>query len=96
MKAKKPRTSGNSAAHILPPLYKDTAVLSFDQHSGKALKPFNGFGFSAATPVVPLMLGEFAHAARFYPILFTAGDRPTPVALLGLKERQNLFVEPDC
>ena len=51
-----------------------------------------GYAFAANAQSVPLGLGEFEAAAQFYPILFTTGPNPIPVALLGLRDGQNLFV----
>jgi hypothetical protein len=51
-----------------------------------------GFGFAAEAQSVPLGLSELEAASQHYPILFTTGPEPTPVALLGLQEGRNLFV----
>jgi hypothetical protein len=48
------------------------------------------FGHASDIPFVPVLLAEFAAAARTFPIVFSAAD-PSPMALLGL-ERANLFV----
>lgn len=75
----------------LPLFYKQPVLLRFEQHRRKALKPANGFGFSAGANAVPLLVSEFAQAARFFPIVFTGAAHPRPYAVLGLKEGQNLF-----
>ena len=95
MNKKKSETSTQEAARTLPLFYRQPVILRFDQHRGKAIKPANGYGFSANTLAVPLMLGEFAHAGRHYPIVFAQNEQPAPVAMLGLREGQNLFLEPD-
>ncbi|MEL7219221.1 MAG: SapC family protein, partial [Pseudomonadota bacterium] len=38
---------------------------------------------------------EFVDAQRNYPIVFTAGDNPLPIALLGLNEGVNTFIGDD-
>lgn len=76
----------------LPLFYKNPVLLRLEQHRNKALRPANGYGFSATTNAVPLLINEFAHAVRHYPIVFTGADRPTATAVLGLKGGQNLFV----
>jgi hypothetical protein len=48
-------------------------------------------GFASKAPASPVTVGEFAAAARFYPVVFTA-EVTSPVALMGL-EKTNLFVE---
>lgn len=66
---------------INPTLYPD---LTLDRSGG--------FGFAGAAQSVPLGLSELEAAAQHYPVLFTTGPEPTPVALLGLQEGRNLFV----
>jgi hypothetical protein len=36
---------------------------------------------------------EFVSAQRFYPIVFSVGDNPVPLALMGLNEGVNVFVD---
>ncbi|MBF0214105.1 MAG: SapC family protein [Magnetococcales bacterium] len=56
----------------------------------------NGFGFASATNSVILTGTEFVEAAKEYPILFVrAGTRIVPVAILGLRDSENLFVQED-
>ena len=40
-------------------------------------------------------MDEFASAQRFFPIIFSAGDSPVPLALLGLNEGVNVFMGED-
>lgn len=79
-------------ASSLPLFYKDPVLLRHEAHRHNALKPAGGFGFSAAANAVPLVVAEFAHAVRHYPIVFTDAARPSALAVLGLKENQNLFI----
>lgn len=55
----------------------------------------HGFAFATKTQTIPIGLGEFEAAARTYPIVYTSGPNPVPVALVGLDGRGNLFVGPD-
>jgi hypothetical protein len=74
-----------------PPLfYHAPEALSLQRHQDWRLKE-GDYGFAAATPYVPVVVGEFVAAARHYPILFADGPLPSPVVLLGLGE-DNLFV----
>src|SRR5690606_18810785 len=52
------------------------------------------FRFTAQTTALPANVGEFLPALRYYPIVFTNTETPAPLLVLGLKEGQNLFVEP--
>ena len=51
------------------------------------------FDFARPTNSVPLNALEFAMAARHYPILFNGDAQGMPLALVGLRARENLFVE---
>lgn len=51
------------------------------------------FEFARPTNSVPLNAIEFISAARHYPILFNGDERGMPLALVGLRAHENLFVE---
>ncbi|MBF0615032.1 MAG: SapC family protein [Magnetococcales bacterium] len=54
------------------------------------------YGFAAATNSVVLTGVEFIEAAKEYPIVFAkVGDKVVPVAVLGVRDAENLFVKPD-
>lgn len=50
------------------------------------------FAFVASSHVVPLTVTEFAPAALSYPVVFV-GDNKTPLAVMGLRQGENLFVD---
>lgn len=77
-----PQTSQDDTHNTLEPL---TAEIH-----GRWRITKGDFGHASDTPFIPVLLAEFAAAARTYPIVFSAAD-PSPMALLGL-ERSNLFV----
>jgi hypothetical protein len=52
------------------------------------------FGFAAKQHFVPLHVGEFGPAAINYPIIF-AGDLRAPLAVMGVNEGENLFIDAD-
>ena len=55
-----------------------------------------GFSFAKQTNSVLLSGMEFVHAAKEYPIIFIkAGERTLPVALLGFRKDENLFIDAD-
>jgi hypothetical protein len=64
-------------------------------HAGKRLDRGVGYAFARRAQSVPIGLGEFDMVAQHYPIVFASGPNPTPLALLGLAEGANLFVEAD-
>lgn len=86
--------SGSASSATLPLFYRDPRPLSAERHAGKSLRRGTGYGFAHATNVMPLNMVEFGMAARCYPVVFTAGDPPAAVAVLGLRQDHNLFVGP--
>ena len=50
---------------------------------------------SAQTHAIPLTVDEFALVQRHYPIVFSIGDNPIPIALMGLNEGVNVFLDED-
>jgi len=44
---------------------------------------------------VPVTVDEFGLAQRHYPIVFSIGDTPIPIALMGLNEGVNVFLDED-
>lgn len=73
----------------LPLFYREPQPLNGSIHASWRLKP-GDVSFAAQTPVVPIVIGEFAAAARSYPIVFAAGDA-APLAVLGVQDA-NLFI----
>lgn len=63
-------------------------------HGAKALRDDPDHGFAATTNAVPLNGVEFGLAQRSYPIVFSGQGAPFPVAILGLRTDENLFVTP--
>ena len=47
------------------------------------------------THAVPLTVDEFALVQRHYPIVFSVGGTPVPIALMGLNEGVNVFLDED-
>ena len=82
-------------AQQLPLFYNSLVPLSSQFHPGHGLKARDGFGFARTTHAIPVTVDEFAVVQRFYPIVFGLGDNPAPLALVGLTEGQNLFVDAD-
>lgn len=75
--------------------YKNPVPLSREAHKNLRVKAgANDYAFAANTNSVPLAAAEFYDALRDYPIVFVGageGDM-SPVALLGLRQNENLFV----
>lgn len=79
-------------------LFYDRIVpLNRERHRNLRLRTTDGRAtFAADIHYAPLAGSELYGAARDYPVIFTGGEgAPGLVALLGLQERQNLFVDAD-
>jgi hypothetical protein len=79
----------------LPLFYKDLIPLNSRDHSGWKVGPLSDGAFLASTHAIPLTVEEFIDAQRNYPIVFTVGENPVPIALMGLNEGVNTFVGDD-
>ncbi len=79
----------------LPLFYKDLVPLSSIDHANFRARALDKADFLINQHAVPLTSDEFASASRFYPIVFSAGDNPVPLALMGLNEGVNTFVGED-
>ena len=77
----------------LPLFYKDLMPLHSRDHAGWKSKQFDDGRFIGETHAVPLTVDEFVDAQRDYPIVFTAGEEPLPIILMGLNEGVNTFVD---
>lgn len=76
--------------------YETPVVLNREQHRNARIGSQNSFAFAARTNSVVLVAAEFVEACKEYPIVFAQiGDRMVPVALLGLRENENLYVNKD-
>lgn len=77
----------------LPLFYNDLEPLSSNVHGDWRLKSVDGAPFLQTAHAVPLLSEEILLAQRFYPIVFSAGDSPVPLALMALNEGVNTFVD---
>ncbi len=76
--------------------YQKPVLLDRATHRGSKIRLRDvNFEFSRETNSVPVAVLEFARAATEYPIVFAgpSTDRLIPVAVLGLRNNENLFVD---
>ncbi|MCD8497207.1 MAG: SapC family protein [Alphaproteobacteria bacterium] len=89
-----PKTAGTPAAN-LPLFYKKPTPLDGKAHANLGLKKNFGFGFTKGINAVPVNLIEMPQICHFYPIAFSPDGHATPVAILGLRDGENLFLKGD-
>ncbi len=76
--------------------YDKPVAVNRDQHRTTKIGAEPDFSFAAKTNSVALTGVEFVEACKEYPIVFTkVGERKVPVALLGLRDNENLYVGAD-
>lgn len=76
--------------------YAHAVPVTVQRHGGWTVEPGRNYAYARSTNSVPLTRVEFARAAREYPIVFAGSEeQPFPLAILGLADRQNLFIGDD-
>ncbi len=79
----------------LPLFYTGLEPLSSVQHGDWKARIVDRAPFLARAHAIPLAAEEFVVAQRHYPIVFTNDANPTPIALMGLNEGVNTFVDDE-
>lgn len=87
--------ASNAPAQGLPLLYNDLVPLSSSEHGGWKMRRMENLNLIREVHAVPLTVEEFAVAHRFFPIVFSAGSDPVPLALMGLNEGVNVYLDDD-
>jgi hypothetical protein len=82
-----------AANSILPLFYQNPVPLDAKAHATLALRKNFGFGFAKGVNAVPVNLIEMPQICHFYPIAFGPDENATPVAILGLRDNENLFFD---
>lgn len=79
----------------LPLLYNQLEPLNSQQHGNARVRRLTHIPELGKVHAVPLTIDEFALAQRHYPIIFSSGNEPVPLALMGLNEGVNTFIDAD-
>ena len=82
-------------ANNLPIFYGGLEPLSSSVHAGFKSRQADRAPFVANTHAVPITVDEFVPTQRFCPIVFSTGENPVPLALMGLNEGVNVFVDDE-
>lgn len=82
-------------ANQLPLLFNDLVPLSKIEHVTWRARPTDSAPFLSTQHAIPLTIDEFATAQRHFPIIFSTGENPVPLALMGLNEGVNCFVDAE-
>ncbi|MBN2283098.1 MAG: SapC family protein [Deltaproteobacteria bacterium] len=78
-------------------IYKNPIFLNSVTHRSVKVAPVDSYAFAGKLNSVVIVGQEFLEAAKFYPVVFTKGQNEEiiPVALLGLRNNENLFVDAE-
>lgn len=77
----------------LPLFYNDLMPLNSRDHASWRTKGIDSADFLKTAHAIPLTVDEFVEAQRDLPIVFSAGPDPLPLALMGLNEGINSYVD---
>jgi len=77
----------------LPLFYNAVEPLNLDQHGKMKVRGITGMPELGRTHAIPLTVDEFTLVQRHYPIVFSVGPSPVPIALMGLNEGVNVFLD---
>jgi SapC len=77
----------------LPLFYKNLQPLSSSVHGKYRSRTTDAAPYFATAHAIPLTIDEFIHAQRSMPIVFSTGENAVPLALTGLNEGVNVFVD---
>lgn len=79
----------------LPLFYNGLEPLSSELHADYRVRPATSAPFLATQHAIPVTVDEFTLVQRFMPIVFSAGEDAIPIALMGLNEGVNVFVDEE-
>ncbi len=79
----------------LPLFYENLQPLSSQEHANFRIRMLESAPFLAQQHAIPITVDEFSLVQRYMPIVFSVGDEPVPLALMGLNEGVNVFVDED-
>jgi hypothetical protein len=79
----------------LPIFFGGLEPLSSSVHAGYRSRSSDRAPFLARNHAVPITIDEFVAVQRYFPIVFSTGENPVPLALMGLNENVNVFVDDE-
>jgi hypothetical protein len=85
--------ASQAPSNSLPLFYNGLEPLSSNLHPNHKTRAANEAPFLATAHAIPITVDEFVSVQRYCPIVFSSGDAPVPLALMGLNEGVNVFVD---
>jgi hypothetical protein len=85
----------SQAPNMMPLLYNGIEPLNRNAHGNFKVRTIDTVANLAESHAIPVTVDEFALAQRYFPIIFSSGENPVPLALMGLHEGTNTFFDKD-
>lgn len=85
----------SAPANQLPLFYQQLTALNSQEHAKFSSKATDKAAWLVGQHAIPITSDEFVQAQRNFPIVFSQGDNPVPLALMGLNEGVNTFVDDE-
>lgn len=79
----------------LPLFYNAIEPLNATQHAKMKTRAILRMPQIGQTHAIPVTVDEFTLVQRHYPIVFSIGDNSIPIALMGLNEGVNVYLDAD-
>ncbi|WP_375403309.1 SapC family protein [uncultured Sphingomonas sp.] len=83
------------ASAPLPLFYNGLEPLSSETHATWRVRPQDSAPFLIGQHAVPITVDEFPLVQRHMPIVFSVGEESVPIALMGLNEGVNVFIDDE-
>jgi hypothetical protein len=75
-------------------LYQKPELLNSQTHGGLGLQVIERpFDFCSRARAIPLTISEIPEAAKYYPVVFASMEETVPLAVVGLVDDVNLYVD---
>lgn len=79
--------------NVSPVLYEQLVPLMKDVHKDLKMVKNQNFKFVAETNAVPIVIQELPLVSKFYPIVFASDTPGVMLAVMGIRNGENLFVD---
>lgn len=79
----------------LPLLYSALEPINLQQHRSWKIRRIDKSPAMANVHAIPVTVEEFPLLQRHYPIVFSVGENPVPLALMGMNEGVNAFLDAE-
>lgn len=80
---------------VLPVMYNDLEPITKEKHGKLTIKNFAKLPFASKMHAVPVTVEEIPLLQRHFPVVFTTGENMLPIALMGLNEGANAFIDDE-